>query len=372
MQIHITRNNLFKPVYLINSIIEKNSKFPILSNVLIRRSKNILEFISTDLEVQISYKIILDIFNEKNLFIEVTVSIKKLLDILRSIANNSILNIKILNNKVTILSNKSYFKLQTLPSSFFPILDKEKNNKIFLNIKKITLYNLFSMVYFSMSNQDLRYYLNGILLIFETNIIRSVATDGYRMSYYFSYTNCKINKNKKIIIPKKTVLNILRLINESKQYIKIYIFQDKIKFKFDNIDLVSKIINGKFPNFNDVIPNDYEKYIKIDRKIFLNSLIRASILTIENFKGININFKKNKIILQSSNSSKEIVKEIIKIACDTSDLNMSFNVKYFIDVLNNIKSNLIILSFKSKSSNSILITIPNDLKFKYIVMQMRI
>ena len=221
-----------------------------------------------------------------------------------------------------------------------------------------------------MAQQDIRYYLNGLLLVKEENSLKAVATDGHRLG--FSFLALEENQEKKeIILPRKAVLELTKQLKENEDPVTIEILKNQIRFTFANVVLVSKLVEGKFPDYNRVIPSGYEKHIEINRILFLQTLQRASILTNEKFRGVRLILTKGNLSIRCSNNEQEEAQEEIEVSYKGEELDIGFNISYLLDVLNNLTSETIQCSF-GDSNSSALITIPGNENFKYVVMPMRI
>ncbi len=363
------RDILLKPLSTIVGIIEKRHAIPILSNVLIQKKAERMSFYATDLEIQITTY---GNFGIGPCCQSMTVSGRKFLDILKALPGSNDICLSLLDtNKLSIELKKSRFSLQTLPANEFPLMKKPDEWKLSLQIPQKHLRSLFSMVYFAMANQDIRYYLNGMLLMFESKYLRAVATDGHRLSH-FAIGIEGPSTQEKIIIPRKTVLEMQRLLSDSENPVYIDVSSKQIRFRFRNIELISKLIEGKFPDFWKIIPIDYTRNFLINREILQAGLQRASILTNEKFKGIRLQLEKNLLKISSINSEQEEAQEEIEVRYDQEPLDVGFNVNYLLDVLTNIKVENFVWSIVPNRNASTLITIPDNEQFKYVVMPMRI
>ena len=226
-----------------------------------------------------------------------------------------------------------------------------------------------------MAQQDIRYYLNGLLLVLESKLLRVVATDGHRLcmacSPLESAVETEADLAQEVILPRKTVIELIKLLADTDEEVMIEIGQNQTRFSFSNIILVSKIVEGKFPDFNRVIPSDYQNHIQIDRILLLQSLQRASILSNEKFRGVRLVLTQNSLRIICNNNEQEEAQEEIEVSYAGEPLDIGFNVNYLLDVLTNLSNTSITLSFGDANSSG-LFTIPNNECFKYVVMPMRI
>jgi DNA polymerase-3 subunit beta len=358
---------ILKPLQIIIGIVERKQTLPILSNVLIEKEADNIRFTATDLEIQIT-TLIKNSF-QGNETLAITVGGKKIQDILRILPDQSKVSIETKENKAIVKCNKSKFTLQTLPAQDFP-----KIPDIFENAKKIAvtqaqLKNLLESVQYAMAHQDVRYYLNGILLIIENNKLKAVATDGHRLAYNETEIDGDHEKIE-IILPRKAVTELCKLLNNSEEKIVLKFTQQQIKAVFSDVVLITKIIEGKFPDYERVIPK-YTNQLDMDRVIIHQALQRAAILSNEKFRGVRFVLTEKNLSIISSNSEQEEAQEEIETEYHGEALDIGFNVNYLLDGINNINSEKIILSFGDPNS-SILITNPKNKEFRYVVMPMRI
>lgn len=366
MNIKINRETLLKPLTSVASIVEKRHTLPILSNLLIEAKKNQIQLTATDLEMQIS----LSIESATESDFSTTLAAKKLLDICRSLPDSAEINMLSNDSRMTLRAGKSRFNLQTLPAADYPIMSKTQGNNTLVTIAQTELKNLLKQVEFAMAQQDIRYYLNGLLFEVMDNRLNIVGTDGHRLS--FTSTELKQSYEKQeVILPRKTVIELIKLLDESDEDVQIEMSSNQVNFTFGNIKLISKIIDGKFPDYNRVIPIGHQNTFTTSRIGILLAMQRASILSNEKYRGIRMVINKNNLKLVSTNSDQEEAEEELEIDYQGEALDIGFNVTYLIDVLNNANSEQVTFSF-SDANSSCLITVPNQADYKYVVMPMRI
>ena len=366
MNINIDRDVLLKPLSNVSGIVEKRHALPILSNLLLEGGDGILKFTATDLEVQISLSIKTEI---KEPF-KTTISARKLFDITRALPEKSILDIQIEDSKVTVKAKKSRFNLQTLPAKDYPVMVENEGEAITFSAPQNQLKSLLKQVDFSMAQQDIRYYLNGLLFEVDGKKLNIVATDGHRLSFTSTTLDNEQEKTQ-IIIPRKTIIELIKLMEEEEKPVIINVTKNQVTFKFNEIDLITKVIDGKFPDYNRVISEGHTNNFDVDRLSLLASMQRASILSNEKYRGIRMVIEENNLKLISSNSEQEQAEEELEIKYTGTTIDIGFNVTYLIDVLVNIQFDKLTFAFND-SSSSCLITIPNNDYYKYVVMPMRI
>jgi DNA polymerase III subunit beta len=366
MQIKINREVLLKPLTNVSSIVERRHTLPILSNLLLQAKNNNIQLTATDLEMQISLNIESKFSGE----LSTTISAKKLLDICRSLPEAVDIDMASTDSRITVKAGKSRFNLQTLPAADYPVMTKVADSNTSIQISQIALKKLLKQVEFAMAQQDIRYYLNGLLLEVNDNKLNIVGTDGHRLSF----TSTTLNKNyekTEVILPRKTVVELIKLLDDSENEVNIELNAGQVNFAFNEIRLISKVIDGKFPDYHRVIPNGHQNTFNVNRAAVLTAMQRASILSNEKYRGIRMVLSNNNLKLISTNTEQEEAEEELEITYSKDGLDIGFNVTYLIDVLNNVNDETINFSFADANS-SCLITVPNDENYKYVVMPMRI
>jgi len=366
MNIKIDREILLKPLGNVSGIVEKRHALPILSNLLLEGHQGKLKFTATDLEMQISTHIKTELADD----FQITVSAKKLFDITRALPENSNIDIQIEENKVIVKAKKSRFNLQTLPPQDYPVMKKDENDSIELKLSQKEFKALLKQVDFAMAQQDIRYYLNGLLIEVKDKNINIVGTDGHRLSFTSLELKAPTNPAQ-VIVPRKTIVELVKLLGDTDDPVEISFSNNQVNFKFNDIDLITKVIDGKFPDYGRVIPQGHDNVFNIDRSLLLDSMLRASILSNDKYRGIRMVVEEGNLKLVSNNSEQEQAEEELEIDYKGEKIDVGFNVTYLIDVLTNIQSDKLTFAFND-SSSSCLVTIPNNEKYKYVVMPMRI
>ena len=366
MNIKIDREILLKPLGNVSGIVEKRHALPILSNLLLEGHQGKLKFTATDLEMQISTHIKTELADD----FQITVSAKKLFDITRALPENSNIDIQIEENKAIVKAKKSRFNLQTLPPQDYPVMKKDENDSIELKLSQKEFKALLKQVDFAMAQQDIRYYLNGLLIEVKDKNINIVGTDGHRLSFTSLELKAPTNPAQ-VIVPRKTIVELVKLLGDTDDPVEISFSNNQVNFKFNDIDLITKVIDGKFPDYDRVIPQGHDNVFNIDRSLLLDSMLRASILSNDKYRGIRMVVEEGNLKLVSNNSEQEQAEEELEIDYKGEKIDVGFNVTYLIDVLTNIQSDKLTFAFND-SSSSCLVTIPNNEKYKYVVMPMRI
>lgn len=363
----IDKEIILKPLQVVIGIVERKQTLPILSNVLIENQDSKLRFTATDLEIQITTTIDIDV--SKGQTTAFTVGGKKLQEILRVLPEQSKITIDTKENKAQIKTNKSRFSLQTLPAQDFPKLSNQLENAKKIVLPQKELKNLLFSVQYAMAQQDVRYYLNGVLLIIDGNKLKAVATDGHRLAYNAGVIEGHHEKQE-IILPRKAVVELSKLLADSDESVELEFSQQQVKATFSGISLITKVIEGKFPDYERVIPK-YNNHLSMERAVIQQALQRAAILSNEKFRGVRFVLTEKNLSIISSNSEQEEAQEEIETDYHGEALDIGFNVNYLMDGLNNISSSNATFSFGDPNS-SILMTTPDNQEFRYVVMPMRI
>ncbi len=362
-----TKSDLLAPLQAVSGIVEKRQSFPILSNVLVERRDGKVTMLTTDIEMQILTEAAVDQVSGD---VATTINTRKLQDILRSLPDKATVTLNLEDNKrIALLSGKSRFALQTLPATDYPKMSPTEPT-VALTLNQGQFKGLLALVQYAMAQQDIRYYLNGLLIAVSAGELRAIATDGHRLAY----ASCKLDEetpDMEVILPRKTVLELSRLLGDNDEPIHILFSDKQATFRFAKIELISKLIDGKFPDYKRVIPAGYSKKIAISRVSFLQSLQRAAILTSDKFRGVRLVLAPGSIKIVSSNSEHEEATEELDIPYSGDVLDVGFNVTYLIDVLNNLNCNDVELHLQDANSSA-LFTLPDNDTFKYVVMPMRI
>ncbi len=367
--IETNKETLLKPLQTITGIIEHRHTLPILSNVLIERKNKEILYVATDLEIQITTTT-KDSTTTNEQLCSVTVGAKKLQDILRALPDRTQVTLETEENRLLVKAGRSRFNLQTLPAKDFPKLPESNELLKKITVEQGELKSLLLLVQYAMAQKDIRYYLNGLLLVMEENYLKAIATDGHRLG--FSLISLKVSQEKKeIILPRKAVIELTKQLKDNEEPVLIEVLKNQIRFIFSNVVLVSKVVEGKFPDYNRVIPTGYHRQIEVNRLLLLQTLQRASILSNEKFRGVRLILTTGNLRIVCSNNEQEEAQEELEVKYEGDALDIGFNISYLLDVLNNVTSETVQCSFGDANSSA-LFTIPNNDNFKYVVMPMRI
>src|SRR5581483_11660013 len=296
----IQRDALLKPLQAVAGIVERRHTLPILANVLVEQNDGRLYLTATDLEMQITAHSEFDGKESQ----AVTVGARKLQDLLRALPDASAINVDATGNKMTVRAGRSRFNLQTLPAADYPRIGVGTEQLQTLTLPQRQLRNLIKSAEFAMAQQDIRYYLNGMLLVLDGSTLQAVATDGHRLSWA-SFDIPGNFQRQEVILPRKTVLELGKLLADADDPVTLDILSNQVRFRFGNIELVSKVVDGKFPDYNRVIPTGHSKQIELSRPELLAALQRAAILSNEKFRGVRVVLGPGQLKIICTNSEQE-------------------------------------------------------------------
>ena len=361
------RDEILGPLSAVSGIIERRHTLPILSNVLIESAAQALSFIATDIEIQITAKSGLDASADAR---SVTVGARKLLDILRALPESAEVSLQQQEKRLVVKAGKSRFMLQTLPAEDFPRLAKPAGEAARFTLEQKALRRLLGLVQYAMAQQDIRYYLNGLLMVVEDRQLKLVATDGHRLAFASLKLAAELPRQE-VIVPRKTVLELSKLLGDSDREVTVELSSTQAAFSFGDVELVSKLVDGKFPDYTRVIPTQHKNLLQIDREPLRQALLRAAILSNEKFRGVRWVLGEHSLKIVSSNAEQEEAHEELEVNYAGEALDIGFNVNYLLDVLNNVPGSQVDCAF-GDSSSSALISYAAEQDFKYVVMPMRI
>ena len=364
-----TQDKLLSVLQSVAGIVERRHTLPVLANVLIRKSGRAIQMTTSDLEIQVRTHASLG-GEPAPAGYAITVGARKLIDILRSLPGDQPVTLTAQQNKLTLTGGKSRFTLQTLPADDFPLVNEAVDFGPAFGVPQKTLKTLIDQVHFAMAVHDIRYYLNGILFVAEGRTLTLVATDGHRLALAQATLENDIPKQE-VILPRKTVLELLRLLGTTDEPIEMRFAGNQAKFTFSGLEFVTKLVEGKFPDYNRVIPKNHKNSVTLGRAPLLSSLQRAAILTSEKFKGVRVNIEPGTLRIASSNAEQEEAKEELEVDYGGDTIEIGFNVTYLMDALTNIGAEMVRIDLQDGNSSALL-TVPEQPGFKYVVMPMRI
>ncbi len=366
MKFSVQRESLLKPLQQVIGAVERRQTLPALANILLRSDDSGISLTATDLEVELQAHLDMELSETG----ETTLPARKLLDICRTLPESAVLDFDIKADRSAIKSGRSRFSLATLPASDFPTLD-ELDNSQQLTLSQNELKSLIERTAFAMAQQDVRYYLNGLMLELTAKNIKAVATDGHRLAMCEIPFKSDLDATRQVIIPRKGVMELQRLLENNDDLATIDISNSHIRVTVAGLRFTSKLIDGRFPDYNKVLPKSTDKEMSVDKELFKQALTRTSILSNEKYRGIRLSHEKGSLKLQAHNPEHEEAEEIIEIDYKGEPLEIGFNVTYLLDALSTISSKLV--DVKLKDANSSALVMGNgDETARYVVMPMRL
>jgi DNA polymerase-3 subunit beta len=367
MKLTIQRETLLRPLQIASSVVERRQTLPVLSNVLVNCRNNTLTLTGTDLEVEMVAKIGLADTAEDG---ETTLPARKILDICRALPDAASITIATDGNKALVRSGRSRFTLSVLPASDFPNIEPLVSPFEF-SVTQKTLKTLIEQTQFSMAQQDVRYYLNGLMLELSPNRLRTVATDGHRLAISETDAEIQINDIRQIIIPRKGVTELVRLLEDSDSQMRLQVGENHIKMDLPDISFTSKLIDGKFPDYQQVIPSSPTKIITCERLELYQAFTRASVLSNEKYRGMRLQLTGDQLKATVHNPEQEEAEEELAVEYKGEDFEIGFNVSYFIDALAAIKDDQVQVKF-TDANHSCLVNGVDDTSSRYVIMPMRL
>jgi len=362
-----TQEKVLAVLQSVSGIVERRHTLPILANVLIRKTAGQIQLTTSDLEIQIRTSV--EFEGDAGNF-ATTVGARKLIDILRTMPADQTVSLESSQNKLILKGGKSRFTLQTLPAEDFPLVQEAQNFGPAFSVPQKTLKELLHQVSFAMAVHDIRYYLNGILFVAEGKQLSLVATDGHRLAFASATLDTEVPRQE-VILPRKTVLEMQRLLNDQEGAIEMQFAGNQARFAFEGMEFVTKLVEGKFPDYNRVIPKNHKNSVTLGRTALMATLQRAAILTSDKFKGVRLHIEPGTLRVAANNAEQEEAVDELEIDYDGDTIEIGFNVTYLIDVLGNMGQDMVRIDLADANSSA-LVTIPDNSQFKYVVMPMRI
>ncbi len=366
MKTTIKREHLLGPLQQVIGAVERRQTLPILGNVLLRLVDGKMSLTATDLEIEM----VANVVGDASETIETTIPARKLLDICKALPDSASIQLTFADNRVALVSARSRFSLATLPAHDFPSLDEIESQHSF-SIPQGQLKALFDKTAFAMAQQDVRYYLNGILMELTENKVKLVATDGHRLALSEFEMETGVENETQIIIPRKAVLELARLLSNADSFANCSLSQNHLRVETHDLTFTTKLIDGKFPDYRRVIPVDGDKIMEVSRETLKASMSRIAILSNEKYRGIRLSLSTGNLSIQANNPDQEEAEEELQVSYEESDIEIGFNVTYLIDVLGVLASERVQIKLKDTNSSCI-ISDSEDSSSLYVVMPMRL
>ena len=366
MRFSLQREAFLKPLAQVVNVVERRQTLPVLANFLVQVKDGQLSLTGTDLEVEMVSRISVDNANDG----ETTIPARKLFDIVRALPDGSVITVAQTGDKVTISAGRSRFTLATLPSNDFPSVDEvEATDRI--AISEATLKELIERTSFAMAQQDVRYYLNGLLFDVRDTLLRCVATDGHRLALCETPLETGTGNKRQIIVPRKGVTELQRLLEGGDREIELEIGRSHIRMKRDDAMFTSKLIDGRFPDYEAVIPIGADRLVTVDRELLKASLQRAAILSNEKYRGVRVEVSPGQLKISAHNPEQEEAQDEVEVDTQVSDLAIGFNVNYLLDALSALRDEQVVIQLRDSNSSALVHEASNE-KSRHVVMPLRL
>ncbi|EGU33343.1 DNA polymerase III subunit beta [Vibrio scophthalmi] len=366
MKFSIERSHLLKPLQQVSGALGGRPTLPILGNLLLKVEENTLSMTATDLEVELISRVTLEGDFEAG---SITVPSRKFLDICRGLPDDSVITFILEGDRVQVRSGRSRFSLATLPANDFPNIE-DWQSEVEISLTQAELRGLIEKTQFSMANQDVRYYLNGMLFEIDGTTLRSVATDGHRMAVSLVSLGADF-ATKQIIVPRKGVQELVKLLDAPEQPVVLQIGSSNVRAEVNNFVFTSKLVDGRFPDYRRVMPQTTTKTLEAGCDELRQAFSRAAILSNEKFRGVRVNLADNEMRITANNPEQEEAEEMLDVTFEGDAIEIGFNVSYVLDVLNTLRCEKVRLSM-SDANASALIENADDDSALYVVMPIRL
>ncbi|MDR3416386.1 MAG: DNA polymerase III subunit beta [Nevskia sp.] len=366
MNIQIPRGELLSALQSVIGVVERRQSLPILSNILLVAQEDELVLTATDLELQVERRVQVQNLTPGR----TTAPARKLHDICRGLPEGATIGLELNQNRLQLKSGRSRFTLSTLDPGEFPSLNGGAAD-ITLTVTGKELKELLQRTQFAMAQQDVRYYLNGLLLELRANRVRTVATDGHRLAMAELRRDTGVKKDAQVILPRKTVLELQRLLEADDAEVRINLSSNQVQVDLDGLKLTSKLIEGRFPDYERVIPEGSDKTVHGERARVRAALSRAAILSNEKFRGVRLQLSNGTLRIQTQNPEQEEAEEEVEVQYSGQPLEIGFNVGYLLDALDAIEGNEFIMELRSSDASGLVYDAANNAN-KYVVMPMRL
>ena len=366
MKFTTKRDSFLKPLQMVAGVVERRQTLPILSNVLLRIADNVVSLTGTDLEVELVARVSVD-SSEAG---EITVPARKLVDIFRELPDGADISVELIEQKLIIRSGRFRSSLATLPATEFPSIDRSEISQE-IEMDSTALKTLIDRTSFAMAQQDVRYFLNGMLLEVNSDEVKVVATDGHRLAMCTAEIGGAGGSAEQVIIPRKGVVELQRLVGEAGGKVKIVFGTNHLGAETADFNLLTKLLDGKFPDYERVVPRGGDNVVVADREELRHALNRTSILSNEKFRGIRVQLEAGTIQLSANNPEQEEAEESVSVDYQGESLEIGFNVGYLLDVLGVLDSDQVRITL-SDANSSALLEEPGDDSSVYVVMPMKL
>jgi DNA polymerase III subunit beta len=366
MRFSLQREVFLKPLAQVVNVVERRQTLPVLANLLVQVKSGQLSLTGTDLEVEMVSRVAVDDSQDG----ETTIPARKLFEIVRALPDGSKVTVSQAADKITVQAGRSRFTLASLPANDFPSIDEvEATERV--RVPEAGLKELIERTAFAMAQQDVRYYLNGLLFDLREASLRCVATDGHRLAMCESPLDAGANTKRQIIVPRKGVTELQRLLEGGERELELEMGRSHLRVKRDDVTFTSKLIDGRFPDYEAVIPIGADKEVRIDREVLRASLQRAAILSNEKYRGVRIEVSPGQLRISAHNPEQEEAQEEVEADTRVADLAVGFNVNYLLDALTALRDENVILALRDANSSALVREAGNE-RCRHVVMPLRL
>ncbi len=366
MRFTLQREAFLKPLAQVVNVVERRQTLPVLANFLVQVQDGQLSLTGTDLEVEMVSRIAVEDAENG----ETTIPARKLFEIIRALPDGSRITVSQTADKVTVQAGRSRFTLATLPANDFPSVDEvEATERV--AVPEAGLKELIERTAFAMAQQDVRYYLNGLLFDLRDKALRCVATDGHRLALCETELEATAGRKRQIIVPRKGVTELQRLLEGGDREVELEIGRSHVRVKRDDVTFTSKLIDGRFPDYEAVIPIGADREVQVDREVLRAALQRAAILSNEKYRGVRVEVTPGQLKISAHNPEQEEAQEEIEAQTQVSDLAIGFNVNYLLDALSALRDEHVVIQLRD-SNSSALVREAAGAKSRHVVMPLRL
>lgn len=367
MRFAIQREVLLKPLQQVINVVERRQTMPVLGNLLVVVDADGLSITGSDSEVEMIARAVVAEGAEHG---DTTIPARKLFEIVRALPDGSQLKFELSADRMTIRAGRSRFTLSTLPADDFPVSDA-LDVEVRVNLPEASLRELIERTAFAMAQQDVRFYLNGLLFDLDTKQLRCVATDGHRLALCEAALDTGVAARRQLILPRKGVLELQRLFEGEDRPVVLEVGRSHLRVRREDVTFTSKLIDGRFPDYTAVIPIGVDKEARMEREVLKAALQRAAILSNEKYRGVKLEFSPNQLRIVAHNPEQEEAVEEIEIETSIDQLAVGFNVVYLLDAINSLRDDVVVMSLRDANSSALVQEGSND-RSRHVVMPMRL
>ncbi len=365
MRFSLQREVLLKPLAQVVNVVERRQTLPVLANLLVQVQDGRLSLTGTDLEVEMVARVAVEDAQDG----ETTIPARKLFDIVRALPDGSKVVVSQNGEKITVQAGRSRFTLASLSANDFPSIDEvEATERV--TVPEASLKELIDRTAFAMAQQDVRYYLNGLLFDLRDQVLRCVATDGHRLALCEAALDGSGAK-RQIIVPRKGVQELQRLLEGGERTLELELGRSHLRVKRDDVTFTSKLIDGKFPDYEAVIPIGADRIVSVDREVLRAALQRAAILSNEKYRGVRVEVSPGQLKISAHNPEQEEAQEDVEADTKVDDLAIGFNVNYLLDALTSLRDEHVVLQLRDANSSALVRGADNE-RSRHVVMPLRL